>query len=189
MKYGVKSVTMDDVAKNLRMSKKTLYQYVSDKKDLVKKVMEFGKNMDETAVTMICSGDGNAIDQNYEISKFVLSKVKNIHPSVFFDLEKYYPEAWEVMEGHKEDFIYGCILDNIKLGMKEGLYREDLHPELTALTYVHAIDMIFHMFAEHPEVKMSFEDMYLQSFRYHIRGIASEKGREYLKDKIKKEHY
>lgn len=189
LKCGFKSVTMDDVAKSLRMSKKTLYQYVKDKNDLVYKVMEFGRDMDQTAIEMIRSSGYNAIDESYEISKFVLSKVKNMHPSLFFDLEKYYPEAWGIMEQHKEGYICDCVLRNLKKGISEGLYRNNLNAEFVATMHMHIMDMLFHMHSEHPEIKLGFDEMYVEMFRYHIRGIASDKGREYLKEKIKKELY
>lgn len=189
MKYGVKSVTMDDIARNLGISKKTLYKYVKDKNDLVVKVMASSQQFDVMAIEAICGKKLNAIDENYEISKFVLQKLNGIHPSIFFDLEKYYPKAWQIFEEHKNSFIHQCVCNNIERGMEEGLYRSDIRPQLMSLLYVRMMDMLFRMYSEHPEMRMSLNDMYLEVFRYHIRGIASEKGLEYLKMKIKKEHY
>ncbi len=103
MTYGIKSVTMDDVAKHLRMSKKTLYQYVSDKNDLVKKCLDRDCQVTEVLVKEVLSKGLNAIEENFEISKHIVEDLKNIHPSIFYDLEKYYPDAWNTMYTLRHD--------------------------------------------------------------------------------------
>ncbi len=186
MRYGIKSVTMDDVARNLGMSKKTLYKYVTDKRDLVKKVMMMGRQEDVRVISEVMSKNLNAIDENFEISKFVVEKVKNIHPSIFYDLEKYYSDAWKVFEEHKQEFIYDCVYQNLEKGMKEGLYRNDLNASIISKLYVSKMDDIWdtQLF---PPGEYRFDKVYMEMFRYHIRGIASDKGIEYLIEKVKKE--
>jgi len=184
MRFGFRSVTMDDIAKQLRMSKKTLYQHVADKKDLICKCLEHGQAKDRCYVIDVMEQDINAIDQMFAISEKVVNQLKDVHPSIFFDLEKYYPEAWENILTFKNDFIYGMILQNINKGIEEGLYREDLNGPVIARVYVRRMDDLWSgdIF---PEEDMSFPDIYLELMRYHIRGIASQKGIDYLVEKVK----
>lgn len=184
MRFGFRSVTMDDIAKQLRISKKTLYQCVTDKKDLVSKCLEHGQAEDKCYVRDLMDQDINAIDQMFAISEKVVNQLKEVHPSVFFDLEKYYPEAWETLLIFKNDFIYGMILENINKGIEEGLYREDLNGPVIARVYVRRMDDVWsgELF---PEEDIKLPEIYLELMRYHIRGIASQKGIDYLVEKVK----
>ena len=186
MKYGLKSVTMDDMARQLSISKKTLYKYVSDKADLVKKVMSSFKEQDQQEVTLICQNAQNSIDEVFGISKKVVEILADTHPSIFYDLEKYYPEAWEIMCNHHDHFVMDCVKKNLDKGKEEGLYRSDLNTDIIAKVYTSRMDEIFSedLF---PASQYNRAELYLELFRYHIRGIASPKGIEYLKEKVQKE--
>lgn len=186
LKYGLKSVTMDDMARKLSISKKTLYKYVNDKADLVKKVMTCFREQDECDMHHICNNAENAIDEVYEVSVKVVEMLTDIHPSIFYDLEKYYPEAWAVVNDHKGEFVRNCIQENLDKGKEEGLYRADLNTDIIAKIYTIRMDEIFkdELF---PTSEYNRAELYLELFRYHIRGIASPKGIEYLKEKVKKE--
>ncbi len=183
MQYGVKSLTMDDVARHLSISKKTLYQYVSNKNELVQKAL--GRHIDKERQDMeeICSSATNAIDELFAISKHVSGMLKNIHPSVVFDLQKYYPEAWQIFDEYKMNYIYDCISTNLERGIKEGLYRDNLDVPIVSRIYIGRVDMLFDpkLF---PPGQFNIADVYLELIRYHVRGIASEKGIEYLVKKV-----
>ena len=127
VKYGIKSMTMDDIAREMGVSKKTLYQFVENKKDLVKKVMSLHIHNQQDCICEMHSAEGNAIDKLMEIGAFVNQHMRSLHPSVIFDLKKYHPEAWGYLNKHKEEFIYTTIKSNLEEGMSEGLYREDFH--------------------------------------------------------------
>lgn len=186
MRYGIKSVTMDDVASKLGISKKTLYQFVSNKDELVFKCIEVLSDRDQKVIDGICAMDVNAIDQNFEISKYLVSMMRKLHPSIHFDLQKYHPEAWARLQSIKQENIHRCTVDNINKGIKEGLYRDDLNPQVISKIYLSRFDVIFdgELF---PFPEFSFTDVIWELFRYHIRGIANGKGVEYLKKKVQKE--
>jgi len=187
MRYGIKSVTMDDVAKSLKMSKKTLYQHVSDKQDLVKKVMSGYCELDKLAVHSIIEMHGdNAIDEILAITKYVTTQIKNIHPSIHYDLEKYYPEAWAEMNAFKVDFIYQHIAGNLERGIDQGLYRPNVNVAIIAKLYVTKLDIVFDP-AVFPTREFQFVDVYMEMMRYHVRGVASEKGLKYLQEKSAQE--
>ncbi len=181
MTYGIKSVTMDDIARHLRMSKKTLYQHFSDKNDLVKRCLERDCHITENVVNEILSRGSNAIEENFEISKHIVEDLRNIHPSIFYDLEKYYPEAWNTMHHLRHEFVGEVMLKNMERGIEEGLYREDLNVKLMTKLWVARLNIIFdpNLFALD---EFNLADVYRHMFIHHIRGIASNKGLKYIEE-------
>lgn len=185
MTYGIRSVTMDDLAKHMGISKKTLYKYVTDKNDLVIKGIEFHQKMELCAMEACVSKKLNAIDENFEISKLCVDQLQNIHPSVMYDLEKYYPEARQKFDEYKKTVVKSWVEDNMKRGIEEGFYREDLNIPILTGMYLARMDDFFN--TELFPKGVSFSEIYLEIFRYHIRGLASEKGVKYLQQKVKNE--
>jgi len=186
MRNGIRSVTMDDISRGLSISKKTLYKYVTDKGDLVCQVMSVMCEEEEETIVEIAKENNNAIDEIIEIAKYVNGRLKQIHPSIHYDLEKYYPEAWERFTKHKLQFILNTVKSNLERGIKQGLYRKNLNCDIIAKLYISKIDVVFdgRVFPPHEH---SFVDVYDELMRYHIKGIASEKGLTYLSEKLKKE--
>lgn len=184
MKYGVKSVNMDDVARHLGVSKKTLYQFVTDKEDLVKKsVLTFCMREDNDIVS-ICAKGLNAIDENLEIMNYVSNMIQNLHPSVAYDIEKYHPSVFKQMRTHRQSVIYNCVLQNLLKGQKEGYYRKDFKADVIAKIYISRMEALFDQ-QLFPTTEYKVTEVYAEVFRYHILGIASAKGAEYLQSKIK----
>ncbi len=184
LKYGIKSMTMDDLARHLGMSKKTIYNYVKDKNELVERSLAMQFNTEECAVSVICAKNLNAIDEMFEIGLFISGMLNEMHPSIHYDLEKYHAEAFHKAKKSHEEHIYKCTVENLKKGMSEGLYREDLNAEVIAKIYMTKIDVVFN--AElFPPTEISFNEVYSTMFRYHILGVASMKGATYLKKKLK----
>ena len=186
MKLGIKSLTMDDISRHLGISKKTLYQFVSDKKDLVKKALELAIGEEQCMLGDISGSSENAIDKLLEINEKISEKLQGIQPSVMYDLQKYYPDAWKVMENHKKCFIYEMVIKNINNGITQGLYRDNVNSKIIARIYVTMIDKMFDsdLFPAH---EFTFPDLHKEMARYHIRGIASKKGIEYLTEKLNNE--
>jgi AcrR family transcriptional regulator len=184
MQYGIKSLTMDDIARHLGMSKKTLYQSFSDKADLVIKVIQAYMNDEITAICSIQEKSENAIEEMFLISQHVSKHLQSMHPSILFDLEKYYPAAFGKFNEYKTQVIMSCIAKNIEQGVEQALYRDNINIPIVAGLYVGRMDIIFDQ-QLFPAAQYNAKDVYFEAIRYHIRGIASEKGMEYLKDKFK----
>ncbi|HLU84420.1 MAG TPA: TetR/AcrR family transcriptional regulator [Vicingaceae bacterium] len=181
MKYGIKSLTMDDIANHLGISKKTLYLYVSDKKDLVKQVVELEIEHEECMLDEIVNKEGNAIEELLRINQKVSEKLQNIQPSVMYDLQKYYPEAWKIFEEHKCSHIPSIVEANIEKGKEEGFYRDNVNAKIISKLYVLMVDNMFNSDI-FPPFENSYKQLHLEIARYHIRGIASRKGIDYLKE-------
>ena len=186
MTYGIKSMTMDDIARQLRISKKTLYQYVSDKRELVMRCMEHDCVQNEHGVREIVSRGLNAVEENFEISKHVLKQLREIHPSIFYDLEKYYPEAWAMLHESKDSLTAEVIRANLNKGIKEGFFRDDIDIEIHTRLWITRMNVIFdpQLF---PIQEFSIPEVYEQMFIHQIRGIANQKGIEYFEQFYKKQ--
>jgi AcrR family transcriptional regulator len=175
MRYGIKSVTMDDICRELGISKKTLYQFVEDKADLISKVLNHDIKEEEEAISAIVNSKLTALEELHRIQGMVTQKVRNMHSSIIYDLRKYYPEAWNRVMQHRNDFVVGCIEQNIRKGQAEGVFRTDIHPAVIARIYSSRIEVIIDssLFAD---LNLSTAEIYVEAVHYHIRGIATEKG-------------
>ena len=185
LKYGIKSVTMDDMARELVMSKKTLYQYFKDKNDLVETIVKARINFDEKQCFLCSSDSENAIDELYKIGMYVSTMMKDIHPSVFFDLKKFHPLAWKMLHDLKWEFVKESILTNIKRGKKEKIYRKEIKDEIVATMFVGSTDLISNgesFFSSN----LSSDQLYLEMISFQIHGMVNELGLNYLNNKYKK---
>lgn len=183
MRYGIKSMTMDEVARQLGISKKTLYQYVDNKKDLVKKMMEQHIDEEQCHLQDVFKCCENAIDEVMEMSKEVSNQMKEMHPSILFDMRKYHPEAFQILLKHKDEFVRTCIHRNLENGVREGYYRTNMNIEIVTDFYLSMVSSIMNS-ENTSSTNASFAEVYAEMIRYHIRGIASAKGRAYLKQKF-----
>lgn len=175
MKNGIKNITMDDMAKELKVSKKTLYKYVKDRPELASKSMEWKLAFDKKTVNDIVAKNLNAVEELCEISNFYCSNLVKMHPSLHFDLEKYYHDAWSQFIEYRNGFLYNTMLSNIKKGIKDGSYRNNFDIEVIVTLYIMKVDMVFdpRIF---PVSKFKFAEVYIEMVKYHLSGIVSEQG-------------
>ena len=183
LKYGIKSVTMDDTARELGISKKTLYLHFKDKDELVKKVIEYQMNMQQEEMKALVMQKINAIEELLMVSKLISNFLKQTSPTATYDLQKYYPEIWNNIIMNRRDHIYNQISENMKKGIKEGLYRNDLNIDIIAHFYLFRLEMT-HTLDLIVDDKYTYEEIFNTFFNYHIRGIANKRGIEYLENKI-----
>jgi len=183
-KYGIKSITMDDVARELGISKKTLYHFVTDKDDLVGKFIDNEILVRKEEICK-CFGIGlNAIEELFEISIFMNRLIREQNPATEYDLRKYYPLHYQKTIKASKEGIYSYILLNLKKGVKEGLYRKDMNMDVISRVYLWR--------SEDTNLKDLFTTeeftsikLFVELLNYHIRGIATEKGILVLEMKIK----
>ena len=178
--YGLRSISMDEVARSMGMSKKTLYQYVDNKDDLIRKALEY--IIEKTSSKDVEDRENyNAIDVLMEISRLVRLETVEINPNVIFDLHKYYPVIYRSIFVKKRDMIYDDVVRNFNRGIAEGLYREDIDIDLVARLYVKNL-----MEIHDPEfINVPFSKIFHVMFDTHIRSIVNEKGLEYYKQQLK----
>jgi TetR/AcrR family transcriptional regulator, cholesterol catabolism regulator len=184
MKYGIKGITMDDVANELGISKKTLYQYVTDKDDLVGKFIDFEIEIRQEEICRCFKTGFNSIEELFEISIFMNKIIRSQNPATEHDLKKYYPHHYEKIVKARREGVYNYILMNLKKGKEEGLYRKEIDNEIIAKLYLSRSESIHTNDLFTVEEFTSFR-LFVELLTYHIRGIATEKGINVLEKKIK----
>jgi AcrR family transcriptional regulator len=183
-KYGVRSVSMDDICRDLGVSKKKLYLHFKSKHDLVMKLLELERQSFEIIFDTYNFEGVNAIDILLTVSKEIGDRFWDVSPSMTFDLKKYYPEVYHGHVEERIDFIFQKIKINLEKGINQGVYRDDLSIELVARLYIRRL-MDLHNPEFFPADKFSFHTLFDVMFDNFIRGIANSKGMEYY-DKQKR---
>ncbi|MCF8303502.1 MAG: TetR/AcrR family transcriptional regulator [Bacteroidales bacterium] len=184
-RYGIRSVSMDDICREMRMSKKTMYKYFSNKQNLLKHTLEYQRQQDEKRYDELARSGYNAIDTLLEVSKWINKEIKGLNPSMLFDLQKYHPELYRDFFGVKREMAFERIKKNMEQGISEGLYRTDVNIDLVSRLYVKKIEDI-HDSEAFMNQDYPFETLFSVMFENHIRGITNKKGTEYfLKQKEK----
>lgn len=181
LKNGIREITMDDMAKELKVSKKTLYKYVSDRAELVTKSMMWKMSENINALTTITSKNLNAVEELCEITNFYCGNLKGIHPSIHIDLNKYYLEAWNCYVDYRNTFLYSLILSNLEKGVAQGLYRSNFNAEVITKIFISKVDSVFDP-KIFPSSKFEFSEVYLDMMRYHFKGIVSAEGLAMVKN-------
>ena len=143
MRNGIKSVSMDDIAADMAMSKKTLYKWFENKDQIV--LAGISQHLDgaQCDCTAVAGKAADAVEEMLLLSKWADEQFSDIHPSIFNDMKKYHPAAWELFNSHKNSFILDQITQNLRRGMAEGLFRADLDVEVLARLSLAQIEMAF----------------------------------------------
>jgi len=187
LKYGIKSVTMDDLANHLSISKKTIYKYFEDKNDLIVTMIKRTLEFEEKMCYKIQNHSDNALEALIRISKLVIERLNNVNPAIFYDLQKHHNEAWQILEKHKWDFVLSAISANINRGIVEKYYRDDLNVEIISRLYIATIDTIMN-----PEIykwpEFQFQELFKEVMRFQFHGLVNENGKNYLKINFKHEY-
>ncbi|MBT8281636.1 MAG: TetR/AcrR family transcriptional regulator [Muriicola sp.] len=180
---GFKSVTMDDLANEMGISKKTIYSHFDNKTKLVEAcTLELFNNISQ-GIDTICSLQKNPIEELYEIKKFAMRHLKDEKASPQYQLQKYYPKIHNTLKMKQFSLMKGCVVDNIKRGISMGIYIPTLNVDFIARIYFSGVTSIkdHTLFPEDEFPKTQLMDDYLE---YHLRGIVTSQGRQILNDII-----
>jgi TetR/AcrR family transcriptional regulator, cholesterol catabolism regulator len=175
MQYGVRSVTMDEIAVQLGVSKKTLYQYYADKDELVDAVIidVLGTNRDNCLKDRSLAK--NAIHEVFLAIDMMQEMFQDMNPSVLFELERYYPTAFEKFIQHKYSFLYKVLTENIERGIAEELYRKDFDTEILVKARLESMMMPFNQMV-FPKNKFSLIKVETELTTHFLYGLATIKG-------------
>jgi TetR/AcrR family transcriptional regulator, cholesterol catabolism regulator len=178
-RYGIKSVTMDDVAKHLCISKKTLYQYFTDKEDLVSNIVLMEHAKSNKFFLEIKNKGLNAIEELFEVYRMINSMFRDYNSSMEYDIHKYYPDLFSKVKDIRRKKMYDTMYDNMNKGKKEGLYRKELNSKIIARLHVFKIENMFDNEIFTME-ELSSVKVFNEVFVYHMQGIMNEKGRSFF---------
>ena len=183
MRYGIKSLTMDDVARELGISKKTLYQFVSNKEDLVRKVVEKNILEDVQNCTVWTNEAEDAVDEILIVLRNVMADIQRMTHNVVYDMQRYHRDAWDLLVSHQRGFMLKIVHKNLERGISEGLYRTDFNVEIIAKLH---IAQTFQFFDENifPPNEYPRELVFREYILHYLHGLLSDKGRERLHAKL-----
>ncbi|RLD22732.1 MAG: hypothetical protein DRI69_00300 [Bacteroidetes bacterium] len=179
LRYGIKSITMDDVAREMGISKKTLYQHVKNKTDLIERIIHQHIHDEKKCLSELPGQAHDAIEQVLMIAQYVVQILRGMRPTTMFDLKKYYRECWNMMEEFQHEYMYEMIRGNIEQGVKEGLYKDDLDADIIAKLYI-GKTMLLTDEKLFPVGEYDRDKLFTEFIQYHLRGIVSEKGTKQL---------
>ena len=175
MNYGVRSVTMDEIAKHLGISKKTIYQHFKDKEEIIIQSTALYFEREHAVMDEIENGAENAVEHLYKLTICLRDRIKQTNTSVLFDLKKYYQKAFEKYKKYKHEVIFNSVLNNIKRGIEEGLFRSDINPEILTYLRIGEIELSFNK-EYFPEDRFTLIEIHEQLFNHFTYGILSEEG-------------
>lgn len=175
LKYGIRNVSMADIAKHLGMSKKTLYTHITNKDDLIYKFTLLYLQAEQEISKEIISTAKNALDELIQLTLQAQRTMQAINPCLIFELGKYHRQAWLIVEQFRQDFIYNNVRRNLEQGIAEGLYRADLNAAIISKLYVFSLP-IFYSTTQLGLPEYSLIALHIEFVKYHIHGILSQKG-------------
>jgi TetR/AcrR family transcriptional regulator, cholesterol catabolism regulator len=176
MRYGVRSITMDEIARQLSISKKTIYQFFKDKDEIVLTITRGHLKCEMDDFESHTSGAVDAVDELVRLSLCIRKNMAAMNPAILYDLQKFHRESWEEWILFKNSFIKQMVVDNLGRGIKEGVFRPDIIPEVLATMRVELVQMSFdnRLF---PSDKYPLSELQMQLFEHYVHGILTEKGR------------
>src|ERR1700761_9514694 len=179
MRYGIRSITMDEIATSLGISKKTIYQFFTDKHELVSAVIEqeIGKNEAECA--QFRDDAENAVHEIFLAVEDLDELLRYTNPMVLYDLEKYHPKAFRRIKEFKYQFLHGAMVENLRRGIEEGFYRDEINKDIVAKSRIEASFLVFNpdLF---PHSKYSMSEVNFQLASLFLHGVATEKGKQLI---------
>src|SRR5450432_1175892 len=175
IKYGIRSVSMDDIANSLGMSKKTIYHYYADKDELVDAVIVKEIEHNENCCQIDISQSENAIHELFLAMDMVLEMFRSMNPSVLYDMEKYHPRAFTRFHKHKNDYLYNVIRNNLVRGIKEDLYRDDINIDIISRFRVEIVLLPFNPEFQ-AKVKHTLAEIEEEIILHYLYGLVNPKG-------------
>ena len=174
-RYGVKSITMDEIAAQLGVSKKTIYQYFTDKDELVEAVVR------ETITYAQKTCDDNhetskdAVHELFQAMDFIQQIFSDMNPAMMYDLEKFHPLSYRIFLDHKNKYLYDMIRANLKRGIAEELYRPEINIDIIAKFRLEAMMIAFNQDV-YPASKFNLIELHTAIIEHFLFGVASLKG-------------
>lgn len=181
LKLGFKSITMDDIAFEMGISKKTIYKYFSNKELLIEESIQMVHEEVAETIESIVAKNHNAIEENFEIRRMFKEMFKYSETSPVYQLKKHYPEVYQRVVGYQIEICQGCFRDNIFKGISEGLYRHTIDVE----NYVKFYYTLIFSISENTALEKDASNLEQIALEYHIRAMATLSGITELEKQLK----
>jgi TetR/AcrR family transcriptional regulator, cholesterol catabolism regulator len=189
MQFGIRSVSMDDIATQLGMSKKTIYQYFSDKDELVDAVVNDELDHTQRDCLKCRENSKDAIEEMLLTMEQIHEQFRNMNPMVLFDLEKFHQKSFQKFLNHKHEFLYKVIKANIERGIAEELYRTEINIEVLTKYRLEGMMIPFNIFV-FPPGRYNLADVTQETMEHFLFGLTTLKGHKqilkYKQERVKK---
>lgn len=172
---------MDDIARELAISKKTIYQFFKDKNEIVCSVTERYLNKECCLMAETETESENVIEHLIKTSKHLRRHVTGVNPGAMHDLKKYFPEGWKIFVHYKQEVFLKNIVKILKRGAEEGYFRSDIDPEILGVMRMEQIQMSFDE-TLFPRDRFDFAQVQIELLRHFIAGILTDKGKELIQN-------
>ena len=182
LKLGFKSITMDDIAGEMCISKKTIYKYFANKELLIEESVEVIQTEVSQIIAEITSKGFNAIEENFEIRRMFDEMFKSAETSPIYQLKKHYPEVYQKVSEYQTQMCETCFRDNILKGIDQGLYRKELNIDAYVTFYY---SLIFSISENTSSERHAFA-LENEALEYHTRAMATPKGISELNKRLLK---
>lgn len=179
MSYGVKSVSMDDLATRLGMSKKTLYKFFNGKEELIDSCITVYLHQEEQLLHHLEQTSSDAAEDMIRTSQHFMNNFRSMQPGVIYELQKYYKSIWQKIIKWESEFIKQRISNNLQRGISEGLYRANIDPEIVSDLYVQHTYQIISNIRKYEQ--LGIDKTLNQHLLYHLHGILSTQGVAHIK--------
>ncbi len=185
LNLGFKSVTMDDIAQELGMSKKTIYAHFSTKLKLVQATSFYILDKVNNTICKVCAGNHNPIEELFTIKSMIKDQLKGERSSPKYQLQKYYPKVYKQLKDKQFDLMNDCIVQNLERGIKDGIYREEINIDLIKRFYFNGSSSLsdIELFPQDTYSLSAIKDAFIE---YHVRAISTEKGLKILSNILEK---
>ena len=179
MRYGIRSVSMDDISLQLGMSKKTLYQYYADKDELVDAVlaMEVNRGQHDCANCSVTARD--AVDEIFLTMEMILEQFRSMNPIVMHDMQKFHFSAFQKFMKYKNEFIYDVIRKNIERGIQEELFRPEINADVLSKFRNESMMLAFNMDVFPPR-KYNIAEVTMEIIEHYLYGLSTLKGHKLI---------
>lgn len=177
MRYGVRSITMDDIARHLGISKKTIYQHFADKDDVVVSVAKSRLEKQRQQFDKVTAESKNSVEEMVKLSYCIKENMRNTNPSVLFDMQKYHQRAWNVWLEFKHKFIRQSVIQSLKRGIDEGYFRPDINIDILVTMRLEVVQMAFDNMI-FPRDQFNLTEVQSHLFDHFVYGILTEKGKK-----------
>ncbi|MBL85708.1 MAG: TetR family transcriptional regulator [Winogradskyella sp.] len=179
LNYGFKSVTMDDIANEMGISKKTIYVHFPNKTKFVEATTLYMFETISCGIDHICALEKNPIEEVFDVKKFVMEHLKNEKSSPQYQLQKYYPKIFASLKSKQFEVMQGCVIENLNRGIKLGLYRDNINVNFISRIYFNCMVTLKDQ-ELFPLKAFSMNTLMEYYLEYHLRGICTPKGLEKL---------
>lgn len=185
-RYGVRAVTMEDIARSAGISKKTIYQEFADKKDLVKVTFARLLEEDRNKIEALADGADDLIEQLILMSRTMRERLSTLNPMVVVEVQKYFPEAWRMFEDFKVKIMGEDLVRILEKGKNLGYFRPEIDSAILAKVRVNQITSSLDP-ANFTNPNYNFVEEQLVLLDHFLHGIFTEKGRESYRNQLSNE--